>query len=171
MNQVKSLTIKKETFFSLVQFTVLVGIAAAAPLLRQQAITGPIINSTLFISVVFLGTQNAILVGLAPSLIALSVGLLPLVLAPMIPFIMTSNAILILVFSYLREKNYWLGVVSASILKFLFLFSASSVVVKSLVKEEVASKVAIMMSWPQLLTALGGGLIAYLFLKSRQKNV
>jgi len=36
-------------------------------------------------------------------------------------------------------------------------------------KKEVAVKVATMMSWPQLLTALVGGLLAYLFLKSIRK--
>lgn len=169
MNQVKILTIKKEKIFILVQFVILVGIATIAPLFHQQTITGPIVNATLFISVILLSTRNAILIGLLPSLIALSTGLLPSVLAPMIPFIMIGNTILIIVFGYLKEKNYWLGIVSASILKFVFLFSTSSIVINLLLKKEIASKVAIMMSWPQLFTALAGGLIAYLFLKSIKK--
>lgn len=169
MNQAKALVINKEKIFALSQFIALVGIAVAAPLLRQQAITGPIVNATLFAAVMLLGTQNAILVGLIPSLIALSVGLLPAVLAPMVPFIMTANALLILVFGYLRKRNYWLAVISASFLKFLFLLSTSSMVINLLFKKEIASKVALMMSWPQLLTALAGGLIAYSFLKSIKK--
>jgi hypothetical protein len=169
MSQVKSLVLKKEKIFVLSQFIVLVGIATAAPLFHSQPITGPIVNATLFISVILLGTQGAILVGLIPSLIALSVGTLPPVLAPMIPFIMLGNVILILAFNYLRNKNYWLAVVGASFLKFLFLLSTSSIVINLLLKKEIASKVAMMMSWPQLLTALFGGLIAYLFLKKLKK--
>ncbi|TSD05139.1 MAG: [Fe] hydrogenase subunit HymD [Parcubacteria group bacterium Athens0714_12] len=115
--------------------------------------------------------HNAILIGLIPSLIALSTGLLPPVLAPMIPFIMAGNTILILTFSYLKEKNFWLGVISASFLKFIFLFSASSIVINLLLKKEIAAKVALMMSWPQLLTALSGGLLAYLFLKFFKNNL
>jgi len=59
--------------------------------------------------------------------------------------------------------------VAASVLKFIFLFTTSSVVINLLLKKEIATKVAEMMSWPQLLTALGGGVIAYIFLNSLKK--
>lgn len=170
MSITKILTIKKTSILALIQFVSLVGLATFAPALGyHQAIAGPIINATLFVSVILLGTQNAILIGLIPSLIALSYGLLPAVLAPMIPFIMAGNVILILCFGFLKEKNFWLGIISASILKFLFLFGTSSIVVDLLLKKEIASKVAMMMSYPQLFTALAGGIIAYLFLKSIRK--
>ena len=167
MNYTKVLVIKKETFLAAAQFTVLLAVATLAPLLgHQQFLTGPIVNSTLFISTMLLGSSSAILVGLIPSLIALSCGLLPAVLAPMVPFIMMGNTILVLVFGYSRKKNYWLGMVSASFLKFAFLAGTSSLVIDLLLKKEVARNVALMMSWPQLFTALAGGIIAYLFLKS-----
>jgi len=166
MTQVKILTIKKDLALVLIRFALLLGIATLAPFFGNQAITGPIVNAALFLSVVFLGPQGAILVGLMPSLIALSIGLLPAILVPMVPFIMVGNTISVLVFSYLREKNYWLGAISASLLKFIFLAAASSIVIDLLLKKEIAQKVAMMMIWPQFLTALGGGLIACLFLKS-----
>jgi len=65
-----------------------------------------------------LGVDFAILIGLIPSVIALGVGLLPAVLVPMVPFIMISNTLLVVCFAYLRKKNYWLGVVVSSFLKF-----------------------------------------------------
>lgn len=165
------MAIKKETALNLFCFAALIGTATLAPLLgHSQAITGPIVNATLFVAVVLFGSQGALLVGLVPSLIALSVGLLPPVLAPMVPFIMLGNTILVLVFSYLRQKNYWLGVFFASILKFTFLFATSSLVVNLLSKKELAQKAAAMMSWPQFLTALAGGVLAYLFLKSIKKQ-
>ena len=169
MNQVKNLAINRKKVFVLTQFAVLVGVATIASLFRQQAITGPIVNATLFISTVFLGAQVGILVGLIPSLIALFAGLLSPVLAPMIPFIMAGNTIAVITFNYFKERNYWLGVVTASVLKFIFLFITSSIVINLFLKKEIASKVAMMMSWPQLLTALAGGLIAYLFLKGIKK--
>jgi len=149
----------------LVYFVLLIGVATLAPLLRQQFLTGPIVNATLFISTIILGVQAGILVGLVPSLIALSVGLLPSVLAPMVPFIMMGNAILIIGFNYLKEKNYWIGIICASILKFIFLFSTSSIVINLLLKKEVASQVAMMMGPCQLFTAIIGGIVAYLFLR------
>lgn len=169
MSQVKILTIKKEVFLILAQFAILLGIATIAPFLKQQAITGSIVNATLFISTVILGSQGAILVGLIPSVISLSVGLLPAAFFPMVPFIMVGNSILILTFSYLRAKNYWLGIFISSVFKFIFLFSTSSLVINLLLKKEVASQVAIMMSWPQLFTAFSGGLIAYIVLKTLKK--
>lgn len=169
MSQVKALVVRKEVVFVLAQFALLTGAVTIAPLFHQQSITGPIVNAALFVSVFLLGTQNAILVGLIPSLIALSVGLLPAVLAPMIPFIMVANTILIVTFGYLYKKNFWLGVVLASLLKFIFLFATSSIVIDLLLKKEVATAVSTMMSWPQLITALAGGAVAFLFLKSIKK--
>ena len=168
MNNTKILTIDRAKINTLIQFIVLTGIAVIAPLIGQQAITGPIVNATLFIATAFLGVRAGILVGLLPSIIALSVGLLPAVLAPMLVFIMTGNAILVIVFDYLRNKNYWLGVVIASVLKFIFLFASSSIVVNLIVKTELASRVAGIMSFPQLFTALAGGALAYLVIKSRK---
>jgi len=171
MDQTKTLVLKKEIAIVLIQFAILLGIAILAPLLgHQQFITGTIVNATLFISAGLLGGQAAILIGLVPSVIALSFGLLPAVLAPLVPFIMLSNTILVLTFICLKDKNYWLRVIPASLLKYLFLFATSSIVINLLLKKEVTQKVAAMMSWPQLVTALLGGILAYLFLKGL-KNI
>ena len=171
MEQAKSLAIKKEKIFVLIRFAVLLAIAIIAPFFGQQAITGSIVNATLFIATALFGVQAGILIGLIPASAALFVGLLPLALAPMIPFIITANIILVIVFGRLKEKNYWLAVVTASLLKFVFLFSVGSIIVNLFLKGEVAPKAAMMMSWPQLFTALSGGIIAYLFLKSVKKKI
>ncbi len=165
----KTLALKKGELFTLVQFVSLLTVATLAPFFLQQAVVGPMVNAALFISVVLLGARNAVLIGILPSLVALSTGLLPPVLAPMIPFIMTGNILLVMVFSSLRKKNYWLGIITASFVKFVFLFGASSIVIDLLLNKSVAPKVAMIMSYPQLFTALSGGLIAFLFLRSIKK--
>lgn len=165
MEKIKVLALKKENILILIQFVVLVGVATVAPLFKQQIITGSIVNATLFIAAMSLGIRGAILVGIVPSLISLSVGLLPLALAPMVPFIIASNAILIFVFNYLHNKNYWLRIISAGFLKFIFLFGTSTIIIDLFLKKEIAHSIARMMSWPQLLTALLGGLLAYIFSK------
>lgn len=162
MNQIKVIEIKKQKTLDMIKFIVLLGIASLLPaVVHNQMITGPIINATLFLAVLLLDIRSAILIGLIPSIVALSVGLLPAPLAPIIPFIMLSNTILVMVFNWLKDKNYWLGVVTSSLVKFLFLFGASSIVINLLLKQELASKVSIMMSWPQLATAIAGGIIAF----------
>lgn len=169
MQNIKTLVLRKKSIINLVAFVVLTGVITIAPLFHFQPVTGPIVNAILFIAVIFLGIQNTLLIGLIPSVVALSVGFLPAVLAPMVPFIMLSNAILIITFGYLKDKNYWFGVIVASVFKFIFLFTTSSVVVSLLLKKEIATKVATIMSWPQLITALAGGIIAYIFLISFKK--
>ncbi|MFH1657084.1 MAG: ECF transporter S component [bacterium] len=171
MNNAKALTINGEKITTLIQFFGLLGIAVIVPLFHQQTITGPIVNATLFVSTMLLGSQAGILIGLIPSVIALSVGLLPPPLAPMVPFIMIGNTILVLIFdTFFRSGNYWLGVIAAGFLKFVFLFSASSVVINLLLKKEIAQQVSMMMSWPQLITALAGGVLAFLFFKFYKAN-
>lgn len=170
MNNEKVLTIDKSKIAILTKLIALIGVATAIPFLHQQMITGPVVNATLFISTVIIGTEMGVLVGLIPSVIALSVGTLPAALAPMAPYIMISNTILIFTFNYFRKKNFWLAVASASFLKFIFLFATSAVVIDLILKKELATSVSAMMSYPQLLTALAGGILAYLFLRIYKKT-
>ncbi len=165
-SKVEILTITRT---KVITFVVLLGIASSAPLFHNQFITGPIVNATLLIAVALLGVRDGLLIGLIPSSIALATGLLPAVLVPMIPFIIVGNAILVVTFGFLKGKNYWLGVISGSVLKFVFLFGTSSIVTGLLLNQQLAANVAVMMSWPQLVTALAGGLLAYGFLRSTKK--
>ena len=161
MTETKTLILRKANLLS---FTLLLGLAVLAPLLKFQLVSGSLVNTVLFISTVILGVQEALFICLIPSLFALAIGLLPIALASMVPFIVTSNAILVLIFSFLRKKNFWLGVVSASIVKFIFLFSSSSLLVSFISNKQAINAAAKMMSLPQLFTALAGGLIASLIL-------
>lgn len=164
MDNTKVLVWDKSQTIALTQFVGLVAVATVVPLFHQQLITGPVVNATLFVATILLGTSRGMLVGLIPSLIALSVGTLPAALAPMVPFIMTSNALLILVFNSLKSKNFWLAIGVSSLVKFFFLYGTSFIVINLLMKKELAASVAIMMSWPQLITALAGGVLAGWFL-------
>lgn len=170
MHKTSTLKLNKVHALSIIKFTALIGVATVAPLFHFQPVTGPIVNATLFIAAATLGAQSAILVGLIPSMIALSAGFLPPVLAPMIPFIMLSNAILIMTYTYLAKNNYWLNIAVGSTLKFLFLFATSAIVINLLLQKEIAQQVALMMSWPQLVTALAGGIIAYPIIKLLKKQ-
>ncbi len=165
MFNTKELAVSRERITFLTKLVALLSVAMIVPLFHQQMITGPIVNATLFVATAVLGVSGGILVGLIPSVVALSAGLLPPVLAPMIPFIMLSNTIMVLAFYFLKEKNYWTGMITSSILKFVFLYSTSAVVINLLLQKEVAAQVSLMMSWPQLLTALAGGCLAYIFIK------
>lgn len=141
-------------------------------LIHNQLITGPLVNALLIISTLTLGVSASLTLGLIPSLIALSRGLLPIALAPAVPFIMVSNAIYILVFAKFIKKDkttnkgFFTGVISGSILKFAFLASVSQIILPKLfTSAELTQKVIFMLGLPQLVTALIGGVIAFLIYK------
>lgn len=120
---------------------------------QNQWITGTIVNAILFLAVWRIGIINAALVAALPSSIALTRGLLPAPMAVLIPYIIISN--LVLIFTFYAFKKYPLaGIISASVVKFLFLFAITSFFIK------LAAPFVVMMQWPQLFTALAGGLIA-----------
>jgi len=167
----KALVLKQINWQSLLWFSSLLLVAVIVPCyVHQQFITGPIVNAVLFLAVYTLGAGGTVLIGLMPSVAALVSGLLPLPLAPMVPFIMIANAILVLVFAGLRKTNYIFSAIMASLCKYLFLNISVFWVVKLISQKPIAAKAtATMMQWPQLVTALAGALIAFLILKSFKK--
>lgn len=173
MAESKTKVLVKVKWESIVWFVILMGVVAVVPhYVHNQFITGPIVNATLFIAAVILGAGNAILIGLVPSVVALVSGLLPAPLAPMVPFIMISNAIMILTFSYTRKVNYWGGVMGATLFKYVFLYLTSTIVVGLISNHNIGLKaVATMMAWPQIVTALIGGIIAFGVLKVYKSNI
>ncbi len=176
------LTLAKLNITYAVKFLVLLTVAAASPLigLHSQWLTGPLVNAALILAVYLLGIRGALLIGLLPSTIALGTGLLPAPLAPMVPFIIIANVILVLVIDWfknkflnyeLRIRNYGLGLIFSAGLKYFFLLTTSAIVVKLLIKQELAVKVVEMMNYPQFFTAMIGGAIAYGFLRILRKPV
>jgi hypothetical protein len=138
--------------------------------IHSQWVTGPIINAALFLATVLIGPMEAILLGLMPSAVALSTGLLPLSLAPMVPFIMIGNAILIVIFHYLRGQNFVLRLGMSALLKFAFLHLSVIFVMTKLLDNNIVAKIAVMMSWPQFVTAVIGGVIVYPIISHNEIN-
>ena len=157
---------------TLTSFLALAGAAIMLPFfIHAQWLTGPIINAIFVLALFLVGIRSALVICLIPSLIALSGGLLPAILAPVVPFIMIGNAIFVLAIDWFynnvknSNKGYWLGIILGAALKFVFLFLSVSFISRLLVKQELAVKVAQMMSWPQFATAVMGGMIAWVVLK------
>lgn len=150
----------------------LAGVATILPFfIHIQWITGPIINAIFILILFLIGIRSALVACLIPSLMALSGGLLPAILAPVVPFIMIGNVIFVLSIDYLYNasrssvRGYWLGVLTGAFLKFVFLYTSVTWITKLLLKQDLAIKVAQMMSWPQFATAMLGGVLAWVILK------
>jgi len=158
--------LNRDSLIKLSQFSLFLAVMVFAPLIGNQFITGSIVNAMLLISTIVLGLPSALLLSFLPSIISLFVGTLPAVLFPMIPFIVLGNMVFVYIFNKLVEKNYWLGAISGSLLKFALLFVSSNLIIQFFIKQTVASKIALMMSWPQLATALIGSAIAFTIYKA-----
>jgi hypothetical protein len=152
-------------------FGLLLALAIGLPfLIHFQPVTGTAVNAVLFIATVVLGSVDAAVIGFLPSVVAFSAGQLPAVLAPMIPFIIASNVLLVVVFGSLWKKSFFAAVAAAALAKFLFLQLALQILLRSVFAGSKAATVAsVVVSWPQLATALAGGVAAYTFLKSVNK--
>ncbi len=122
-----------------------------------QYATGPLVNTMLYMAAVFVGICAGVAIGVITPVVAFWRGILPAPLGPMIPFIAIGNAVLVIIFGLLEPRGRLaaiLGVLVASVAKFLVLSSAVRFVV------EVKPAIATMMQMPQLFTALAGGAIA-----------
>ena len=145
-------------------FAILLGISVLAPVLGlPQLFTGTLVNAALLAAVVLVGPRAAVSIGVLPSLFAVMSGQLPGPLAPLVPLIIVGNTLLVLVFERARRRGWRLGVTAAAAAKFCWLFGATSLVTAGtgLLAAPVVPLALAMMGWPQLVTALAGGAIAY----------
>ena len=66
-----------------------------------QPAVGPLVNMTLLVAAVVVGSIPAIIIGCLTPLMAFLLGIMPLL--PLVPFIMLGNAILIVSFNWTRK--------------------------------------------------------------------
>lgn len=136
-----------------------------------QPIVGPLVNLVLILSAALVGTLSGVVIGCFTPLIASMVGILKL--APMVPFIMIGNSILVILFNLVRKRiskgREYIGLVVAALGKFAFLaFSVRYLVI--LFMPKVPSQVIAAFSLPQLYTALAGGIVAIIIMKLIPKS-
>lgn len=125
-----------------------------------QTFTGPAVNAMLFVAASVVGIGGGVLIGTITPAVALAVGILKPVLAPAVPFVMIANASLVVSYGLLQRSNQCLGIVVAAVIKFLVLFIATQYILV------LSPKISVALQFPQLLTALIGGLAAFLILKA-----
>ncbi len=162
----KIIALEKDEVAHLLLFGSFLLIAISAPLLGNQLLVGPIVNAILFLAVIFFGIKKAFLVALLPSFMAFFVGILPIGVFAMIPYIIIGNLILVTAFNYFKKrKEYFAGVFCGAFLKFIFLSFVSFIFVGIISSEIIFTEIFLAMSWYQFATAIAGGVIAILVSK------
>ncbi|WP_350343913.1 ECF transporter S component [Proteinivorax tanatarense] len=138
-----------------------------------QPAVGPLVNMTLFLAAITVGTMSGILVGSLTPLIAFMLGIMPLF--PLVVFIIVGNIILVTLFSIVQKAikidrhiiKQAIGVLCGAIVKFAFLAISVRYFVTFFI-EEVPPHLIEMLTFPQLYTALVGGALALLLAKRIQ---
>jgi len=140
---------------------VLLALTLAVQLFKlPQLVTGIGVNALLLITLMTVGPIQAVTIGAITPLVALMVGIIKPPMVPAIPFIMASNAVIVLGFHYLRNKNQYLALVVAAFAKFILLFGAVKLVLSSMLPPPILEKVAVAFGITQFFTALAGGIVA-----------
>ncbi len=153
--------------FELAEFLFLGFLAFLIPFLvgSPQLLVGMLVNAFLVVASLNLDAKKVAGIALLPSLGAVARGVLfgpfTFALVFMVPFIWMGNMVLILAMKYLfggRKANYFLSLGAGALLKAGLLFSAAYLLLQfSLVPALFLEAMGIV----QLLTALGGGIVAF----------
>ncbi len=135
---------------------------------QNQFIVGPIVNAVLFWVALRVGIANAIFIAVVPSMIALLRGMLPPQAVLAIPYIIAGNIAMIMTFSlvvnqFKKSVFLYFGVIAGALVKTAVIFLPVLYILK------LTGVVAFMMSWPQLVTAIIGGLVVVRVQKYFQK--
>lgn len=143
----------------------------------NQFVVGSAVNLVLIVAAVIGGLYSGICVAVISPFVAYFFGIGPQ-LIPMIPFIALGNLALVLVWSLIckgKEKQYIRLAVSAfsgAIVKFGVLYASIVLIAVPYIldiNEKQAEKFTAMFSWPQLVTALIGGVLAFAVLPPLKK--
>lgn len=149
-----------------------------------QFVTGSMVNLILLVSVFIIGIYGGLTIAVLSPLLAFLSGIGPAFIQ-IIPFIAIGNALFV-VLAWLIAKNFIgcssskeiaissLGLMVASITKFLFLWVGVVLFALPLIPGIKEKQIAVMsaaFSWPQLVTALIGSVMAMIIIPQLKKAI
>jgi hypothetical protein len=168
MEKIK-LAVLENTYAQVGTLMLFATIAVVAPFAHNQIVTGTIVNAVLFLSVMLFGFRKASVVAIAPSIVSFAIGLFPVSLAFFVPYIIVSNLVLMGNYAALSGARKSIRIGTSVLLKFAFLFATSQVFFHGFMGQAISSAFAASMSYPQLITAALGGILAFGIAKLLQK--
>jgi hypothetical protein len=167
----KNLAIEQNVVWT--QFLQMAALVLAALFLTSlrmpQFITGTLVNALLILTVEYIGLPQAIGIGMITPIGGSLSGILPLPLLIMVPFISLANALLVSIYKTFSRINNVLALILAAFAKFAMLYAVVTIffvrpltiLIAGHPQTAVISQAIVnMMRWPQLFTALTGGILA-----------
>lgn len=141
---------------------------------NNNYIVGPLINAILLVSTAATGVWGGIAISVIAPYVSAFTNKAPI--APFIlsfsPFIALGNAIIVVCFYLLYKKSKVAGVAMGAVLKFAFLYASVTLFTRYFgVPDNFAKVMNALFSWPQLLTAVIGGIIAIIVIRLLGRNI
>jgi hypothetical protein len=149
-----------------------------------QFVTGSMVNLILLVSVFIIGIYGGVTIAVLSPLLAFLAGIGPAFIQ-IIPFIAIGNTLFVTIawiitkdsISNSSTKNIVIssiGLIAASVIKFLFLLFGLVTVALPLIpgiKEKQIAVIGMAFSWPQLITALIGSILAMIIVPHLKKAI
>lgn len=136
------------------------------PALVDQYIIGSLVNLCLIVAAVTVGIEGGLVVAILTPLVAFLQNVLPNPI--MVPFVALGNAVIVVVVALLYRRNRYVALAVGAICKFLVLYITVVHVAIPLFMPDLPLPAKELMtlkfSWPQLVTASVGGMLALLVL-------
>ncbi len=138
---------------------------------NSNFIVGPLVNMCLLAAVMNAGLTGGLTIAILSPFTSLINNNAPVAAALLTfaPVIAIANIIFILAFYFLYNKNKYVGLGIAAFLKFGFLFLAIRVFLNIFSFSKFTARLLELFSWPQLITALIGGIVAIPVIYSLRK--
>ena len=139
---------------------------------NNNFIVGPLVNACLLISTALAGVWSGIIISFLAPFTSLINNHAPVAAAllPFAPFVGAGNAIYVISFYLLRKKSPIAGIGIGSILKFGFLYGAITLFLRILSFPKFAKALLLLFGWPQLITALIGGVVALIVIVAVKRS-
>ncbi|WP_027627802.1 ECF transporter S component [Ruminiclostridium cellobioparum] len=129
---------------------------------NNNFIVGPLVNMCLLLAAMTAGMAGGITIAILSPFTSLINNNAPIAAAllPFAPVIALANIIFVLAFYLLYNKNKFIGLGVGAVLKFGVLFLGIRIFLNIFSFPKFTQKLFELFSWPQLLTAVIGGLVA-----------
>ncbi|MCX7771762.1 MAG: ECF transporter S component [Clostridia bacterium] len=141
---------------------------------QNNFIVGPVVNAVLLIATQMTGLSGGLVIAIiAPIASALTnkAAIAPIILA-FSPCIIAGNAILVLAYYFLKKRKKLVGVAAGAIGKSVFLYGAILIFIGLMkLNPKVGAALTLLFSWPQLVTAILGGMIALAILPVLERTI
>lgn len=140
---------------------------------NSNFIVGPLVNACLLVSTALAGVWSGIIISVLSPFSSLINNHAPVAAAllPFAPFIAAGNAVYVLSYYLLRKKNAAIGIGIGAVLKFGFLYAAINLFLQLFSFPKFAKVLTVLFGWPQLITALIGGVIALAAIRALKNNI